>query len=74
MQQEKYLAVTLVAERLGCHRATVYRMAENPKIRFPHPIRLGNLSRWRLSEIEAWENDRAANRPTDTSDNASVVA
>lgn len=62
MASEQYLTVNEVARRLSCHRATVYRMVSDPAVAYPRPIMLGSLSRWRLTEIEAWEAARAAER------------
>lgn len=44
-----------VAERFGVARETIWRW--RAKGEFPRPYKLGpNMTRWRLSDIEAWES------------------
>lgn len=46
-----------LAQRLGVHRATLYRWAAAGTL--PAPIRLGaNSTGWRRSDIDAWLRDR----------------
>ena len=45
------LSVRQVAGILGCHSATVWRHVANGTL--PKPIRIGGLTRWSASEIEA---------------------
>ena len=40
-----------VAEILNCSKATVWRYAANGTL--PPPIRIGGMSRWRMSEAAA---------------------
>lgn len=57
---ETYLRDQQVAERLGVARITVWRWAKD-KAEFPKPIKLSSgCTRWKLSELEAWEAIRAA--------------
>lgn len=59
MQQVVFLTDRQVANRYGVHRTTPWRWAkEDPT--FPRPVKLGGVTRWKLSEIEAWEAQRAA--------------
>lgn len=53
-----YLTVRQAAARLAVSVPTVWRWArERPD--FPKPHRLGpNCTRWRLSDLEAWEAQR----------------
>lgn len=53
-----YLTVRQAAARLAVSVPTVWRWArERPD--FPKPCRLGpNCTRWRLSDLEAWEAQR----------------
>ncbi len=49
-----YLTVDQVAERLGVSRDTIWRWKRNGT--FPKAVKLGGrTTRWRLSDIEAWE-------------------
>jgi len=57
---ETYLSDKQVAARLGVSRVSIWRWAKS-LAGFPKPIRLSsNVTRWRLSELEAWEANRAA--------------
>jgi predicted DNA-binding transcriptional regulator AlpA len=58
MKTETYLTDTQLAGRYGVHRSTPWRWVKNDE-NFPKPVRLSpQCSRWKLSEIEAWENAR----------------
>ena len=54
MQPEIYLSDKLIAARYGVHRSTPWRWAKDDPT-FPNPIKLGGATRWRLSELKAWE-------------------
>ncbi|MCE5294310.1 MAG: AlpA family transcriptional regulator [Chlamydiales bacterium] len=50
----RYLRDIEAAHRYGISRPTIWRWVKNGK--FPKPIKLSTGStRWRLSELEAWE-------------------
>lgn len=56
---DTYLSDTQLAARFGVHRSTPWRWAKADPT-FPQPVKLSpGCSRWKLSEIEAWENRRA---------------
>lgn len=56
-----FLRVSEVAARYGISRSTVWRWLKKGKI--PKPIKLGEDStRWRLSDLEAWEQILASNK------------
>jgi len=56
---ETYISDTQLAARYGVHRSTPWRWAKTDPT-FPQPVKLSpQCSRWKLSEIEAWENCRA---------------
>ena len=56
---ETFLSDLQVARRYGVHRSTPWRWAKADPT-FPKPVRLSpQCSRWKLSEIEAWEAHRA---------------
>ncbi len=52
---EIYLSDRQIGERFGVHHLTARRwVREDPT--FPRPVKLSlGCTRWRLSEIEAWE-------------------
>ena len=56
---ENYLKDADVGARYGAHRTWAWRRARlDPD--FPKPIRLSpGCTRWRLSDIEAWEQRKA---------------
>lgn len=50
-----YLSVEQVSDRYNVSKDTIWRWRREGD--FPKPIKLGGkTSRWRLSEIEAWES------------------
>lgn len=56
---ETYISDTQLATRYGVHRTTPWRWAKTDPA-FPQPVKLSaQCSRWKLSEIEAWEQTRA---------------
>ncbi|MDQ2065080.1 AlpA family phage regulatory protein [Xinfangfangia sp. CPCC 101601] len=57
---ETYLSDAQLAARYGVHRTTPWRWVKTDPA-FPQPVKLSpQCSRWKLSDIEAWENARAA--------------
>ena len=50
---ERYLTLKEVLARYKIARGTVYNNVRNGK--FPAPLKFGKSSRWRLSELAAWE-------------------
>jgi prophage regulatory protein len=57
---ETYLSDAQLAARYGVHRTTPWRWAKADPA-FPKPVKLSpQCSRWKLSEVEAWEANRAA--------------
>ncbi len=57
--QETYLSDRQLAARFGVHRMTPWRWLKcEPG--FPRPLKLTpGCTRWKLSEIEAWETAKA---------------
>lgn len=52
---ETYLSDTQVSARYGVHRMTCWRWAKSDPT-FPKPVKLSpGCTRWKLSEIIAWE-------------------
>ena len=58
-QKEKYLSDKELATRYEVSRVTPWRWAK--KNAFPSPVKLGpNCTRWKLSDVEAWEASKGA--------------
>jgi predicted DNA-binding transcriptional regulator AlpA len=57
MQQSTYIPDTTIARRYGVSRATVWRWVKNGQL--PAAVKLSpGCTRWKLAEIEAWEQSR----------------
>ena len=57
---ETYLSDTQLSARYDVHRTTPWRWAKTQPD-FPKPVTLTpGCTRWKLSEIEAWETARAS--------------
>lgn len=55
--KQEYLRSQEVVARLGIGQSTLFRWVKEG--RFPQPIRAGKrFTRWRLSDVERWEEDR----------------
>ena len=53
--QETYISSLQLAARFGISRSTLWRWAKTEPS-FPQPVALSpGCTRWRVSEIEAWE-------------------
>ena len=62
MKGESYLICDREAAKLlGCSRTTVWRRVKDGTI--PNPLRIGGLSRWKLSDIQAVITAAEAKRP-----------
>lgn len=58
MTTDTYLSDRDLARRYGIHRTTPWRWTERGE--FPQPVKLSpGCTRWRRSEIESWERERA---------------
>ncbi len=56
---EIYLSDVQLAARYGVHRSTPWRWCKSDPT-FPRPVKLTpGCTRWKLSEIEAWETAKA---------------
>ncbi len=61
MDQERYVSTSELCERYGRSTRTLHRWQQDPNIGFPKPIIQGGHgaeSRWRESDIRAWEDRR----------------
>lgn len=57
MKEQTFLTVRQIADRYSVSVPTIWRWSRENRL--PAPFRLGPAStRWRLSEIEAWEKKR----------------
>ena len=54
----QYLSDIHTSKRYGVSRATVWRWAQHQTNDFPKPHKINGATRWKLSEIEAWEADQ----------------
>lgn len=59
---EKYLKDTDVGQRFGVHRSTIWRWSESAS-GFPGPVEFSaGCTRWKLSDIEAWESSKSESK------------
>ena len=57
--QETYLSDIQLAKHYGVHRSTIWRWV-NVDLHFPTPVNISpGCTRWKASEIEAWETAKA---------------
>lgn len=49
----QYLSDKSLAKRFSVCRTTIWRWSREAG--FPKPVKFGGATRWRLTEIEAWE-------------------
>lgn len=58
---DAYLSIKEVAQRYRVSASTPWRWANDPATGFPKPVSLSpGCTRWRLSDLEAWEAARSA--------------
>ena len=53
-----YGNVKTVATRYDCHPSTVWRMVQRGQL--PKPVKVGNLTRWEIRELEEADSLRGA--------------
>lgn len=51
--QTLFLSDKALATRYEVHRTSIWRWAQNDKL--PAPFKINGATRWKLSDIEAWE-------------------
>lgn len=56
-QKTLFLSDNSLAARYEVHRATIWRWVSIGK--FPAPVKIGGSTRWKLTDIEAWEARQA---------------
>ena len=59
-QEERYLSRRQQAERYGKSTKTMERWADDPALGYPAEIDINGRKLRKLSELEAWERERAA--------------
>jgi predicted DNA-binding transcriptional regulator AlpA len=55
--QSQYLSDKAVAARYEVSRATVWRW--NKESNLPKPVKFNGSTRWKLSDLEAWEQQKS---------------
>jgi predicted DNA-binding transcriptional regulator AlpA len=55
-----YLPAIEVKYRYHKSEMTLWRWVRDPRLKFPPPVKIGYLNHWRLSDLLAWEAERAA--------------
>jgi len=59
MKINKLLTIKEVIKIVGIKKSTLYKLIKEKK--FPQQIKIGNLSRWRLSDIQEWIDSQSSN-------------
>lgn len=60
--QEDFLSDIQMDKRYGVHRSTIWRWV-SVDLHFPKPVTISpGCTRWKASEIEAWETAKASKR------------
>jgi predicted DNA-binding transcriptional regulator AlpA len=53
-EEQRYVSVRYAARRFGVSVPSIWKWARTGK--FPKPLKFGqNISRWRISDLDAWE-------------------
>jgi len=60
---DNLINIAALVKMLQRSRASIYRDVKAGS--FPKPLKLGGSSRWRLSEVQAWIEERSWERPED---------
>ncbi len=55
-----FLNVRAIAARYGCHPSSVWRWVADGT--YPKPVKIGGMTRWLLSEVEAHDAKAEAQR------------
>lgn len=56
---ELYFPSPMVCARYHISDMTLWRWCKDERMQFPEPIYFGRYRYWKLSELVAWERDRA---------------
>jgi predicted DNA-binding transcriptional regulator AlpA len=56
-EEDRYVSVAFLAARFDCSAQCIWRWVREGHL--PRPVKLGkNTTRWRLSAIKRWEDER----------------
>jgi predicted DNA-binding transcriptional regulator AlpA len=55
IDQDQFLPARQVWERYGVTSMTLWRWLKDDDLKFPHPMRIGRLRYWRVSDLVQWE-------------------
>ena len=55
LHMQTFLSDRQLAERYSVNRVTIWRWTNRDGKNFPQPVRLMNSTRWKLSDLIAWE-------------------
>ena len=61
---ERLVSISEVESQVALKKSTLYELIAVGE--FPSPIKVGRASRWLLSEIQAWIDERASQRKSAT--------
>jgi predicted DNA-binding transcriptional regulator AlpA len=64
--KEQFLPAPLVAARYHVSDMTIYSWLKDERMQFPQPHYFGRFRYWKLSDLAAWERDRATARLRNT--------
>jgi predicted DNA-binding transcriptional regulator AlpA len=56
---ERLLPLPVVESKTGFKSSFIYQLIKDGK--FPKPVKIGNASRWRQSEVQAWIAEQIQN-------------
>lgn len=59
-KNDEFLTGPQVQRRYQRSHVSIWRWRHDPALNFPTPLRINRLLYWRLSDLEAWERDQAA--------------
>lgn len=59
MDEQRYLKMRQVAQRLGLGRVTLYKLLRNHN--FPAGLIFGHSRRWDIQDVDAWAAAQAQN-------------
>jgi len=61
---ERLVGITEVESQVALKKSTLYELMALGQ--FPAPIKVGRASRWLVSEVQAWIDERASQRKSAT--------
>jgi predicted DNA-binding transcriptional regulator AlpA len=61
---EQFLPARQVWQRYGVTSMTLWRWLKDVDLKFPHPMRIGRLRYWRVSDLVEWERSTSTRTRT----------